>query len=107
MPTMRKKQRRPTLELNPVDAARRGIMDGDWVRAYNDRGEAWFVAEVKETVGPGVACHLSRWWGRYSPAGTNVNTLTATRPADLAGGGTFHATLIEVERADPPVNSEQ
>ena len=29
MPTMRKKQRRPTLELQPVDAAARGIADGD------------------------------------------------------------------------------
>ncbi len=105
MPTMRKKQRRPTLELNPADAAARGIADGTWVRAFNDRGEAWFVAEVKDSVGPGVACHLSRWWGRYSPAGWNANALTATRPADLAGGGTFHTNLIDVEpaREVPPV----
>jgi anaerobic selenocysteine-containing dehydrogenase len=102
MPTMRKKQRRPTLELHPADAAARGIASGDWVRAFNDRGEAWFVAEVKDSVGVGVACHLSRWWGRYSPAGTNVNTLTSTRAADLAGGGTFHSTLIEVERVAAP-----
>ena len=102
MPTMRKKQRRPTLELHPLDAAARGIADGDWVRAYNDRGEAWFVADVKDSVRPGVACHLSRWWGRYSPAGMNVNTLTSGRAADLAGGGTFHTTLIQVERVSAP-----
>ncbi len=102
MPTMRKKQHYPTLELHPLDATARGITDGDWVRAHNDRGEAWFVAVVLDSVRPGVACHLSRWWGRYSPAGMNVNTLTAGRPADLAGGGTFHSTLIQVERVDSP-----
>jgi anaerobic selenocysteine-containing dehydrogenase len=106
MPTMRKKQRRPTLELHTIDAQARGIADGDWVRAYNDRGEAWFVADVRDSVRPGVACHLSRWWGRYSPAGMNVNTLTAGRPADLAGGGTFHTTLIQVERVAAPPGYE-
>jgi anaerobic selenocysteine-containing dehydrogenase len=99
MPTMRKKQRRPAIELNPVDAAARGIADGAWVRAFNDRGEAFFVAEVKDSVGPGVACHHSRWWGRYSPAGWNANALTSTRPADLAGGGAFHTNLVQVEPA--------
>jgi anaerobic selenocysteine-containing dehydrogenase len=99
MPTMRKKQRRPTIELNPADAAARGIADGMWVRAFNDRGEAFFVAEVRDSVGPGVACHLSQWWGRYSPAGWNANALTASRPADLAGGGTFHTNLVQVEPA--------
>lgn len=108
MPTMRKKQRRPTLELNPVDAAARGIADGAWVRAFNDRGEAFFVAEVKDTVNPGVACHLSRWWGRWSPAGWNANALTATRAADLGGGGTFHTNLVQVEpaREVPPTWAE-
>ncbi len=99
MPTMRKKQRRPTLELHPSDAAARGIADCTWVRAFNDRGEAFFVAEVKDSVGPGVACHLSRWWGYYSPAGWNANALTATRPADIGAGGTFHTNLVQVEPA--------
>ncbi|MDQ2808665.1 MAG: molybdopterin oxidoreductase family protein [Chloroflexota bacterium] len=99
MPTMRRKQRRPTIELHPSDAATRGISDGVWVRAFNDRGEAFFVAEVKDSVGPGVACHLSRWWGYYSPAGWNANALTATRPADIGAGGTFHTNLVQVEVA--------
>ncbi|MGI8587376.1 MAG: molybdopterin-containing oxidoreductase family protein [Chloroflexia bacterium] len=97
MPTMRKKQHYPSIELNPADAAARGISNGGWVRAFNDRGEAFFVAEVKDTVGPGVACHLSRWWGRWSPGGWNANALTSTRPADLAGGGTFHTNLVQIE----------
>ena len=108
MPTMRKKQHRPTLELHPADAAARGIAHGTWVRAFNDRGEAYFMAEVKDSVGPGVACHLSRWWGHYSPAGWNANALTATRAADIGGGGTFHTNLVEVEpaRTVPPTLAE-
>lgn len=100
MPTMRRKQMRPTLELNQVDADARGIKAGEWVRAWNDRGEAYFVAEIKDTVAAGVACHLSLWWNRYSPKGWNCNSLTSDREADMAGGATFHTNLVQVERAD-------
>ena len=79
MPTMLRKQQRPTIELNEVDAHERGIRAGQWVRAWNDRGEAYFVAEVKDSVGPGVACHLSLWWQKFSPLGWNCNALTLRR----------------------------
>ena len=69
MPTMRKKQRRPTLELHPLDAAARGIADGDWVRAFNDRGEAWFVAEVKDSVGAGRGLPPQPLVGPLQPGG--------------------------------------
>lgn len=102
MPTMRRKQLYPAIELNEADAKARGIAPGDWVRAYNDRGEAYFVAEFKESVVPGVACHLSLWWNMYSPKGWNCNTLTSDAEADFGGGATFHTNLVQVERADLP-----
>lgn len=100
MPTMRRKQLYPSIELNVLDAETRGIKAGDWVRAYNERGEAYFVAEIKESVTPGVACHLSLWWNMYSPKGWNCNSLTSDAEADMGGGATFHTNLVEVERAD-------
>jgi anaerobic selenocysteine-containing dehydrogenase len=99
MPTMIRKQQRPTIELNEVDARERGIKSGDWVRAWNDRGEVYFVAEIKDTVAAGVACHLSLWWQRYSPNGWNCNALTSDAEADMGGGATFHTNLIQVEPA--------
>ncbi|MFR5093272.1 MAG: molybdopterin dinucleotide binding domain-containing protein [Adlercreutzia equolifaciens] len=34
----------PTIKMNPVDAEARGIVDGDYVEVYNDRGHC--VARV-------------------------------------------------------------
>jgi len=99
MPTMQRKQHYPSIELNEEDAQMRGITPGDWVRAYNDRGEAYFVAEFKESVAPGVACHLSLWWNIYSPKGWNCNSLTSDAEADFGGGATFHTNLVQVELA--------
>ncbi|MDB5082534.1 MAG: putative molybdopterin oxidoreductase [Chloroflexi bacterium] len=99
MPTMLRKQQRPYLELNEVDARERSIRQGQWVRAWNERGEAYFVADIKDSVGAGVACHLSLWWQRYSPLGWNCNTLTSDAEADMGGGATFHTNLVQVELA--------
>jgi anaerobic selenocysteine-containing dehydrogenase len=99
MPTMRRKQLYPAIELNEADAQARGIAPGDWVRVYNDRGEAYFVAEFKESVMSGVACHLSLWWNSYSPKGWNCNSLTSDAEADFGGGATFHTNLVQVEQA--------
>lgn len=99
MPTMLRKQQRPTIELNEVDARERGLTAGQWVRAWNDRGEAYFITEIKDSVAAGVACHLSLWWQKYSPHGWNCNALTSDAEADMGGGATFHTNLIQVEAA--------
>ncbi len=107
MPTMIRKQLYPSIELNQQDAEVRGIKPGDWVRAYNDRGEAYFVAEFKESVAAGVACHLSLWWNVYSPKGWNCNSLTSDAEADFGGGATFHTNLVQVQRADLTLNADE
>ncbi len=107
MPTMIRKQQRPAIELNEVDARERGIQPGDWVRAWNERGEAYFVAEIKDSVAAGVACHLSLWWQRYSPQGWNCNALTSDAEADMGGGATFHTNLVQLELACQTLSPEQ
>lgn len=98
MPTMKRREKVPTLEMHPHDAQSRGIRDGDWLRAFNDRGETFFRAKVGETVAPGVTCHVSLWWRQYSPGGFNCNVLTSAESADMGGGATFHTCLIQVAR---------
>ncbi|HIP65428.1 MAG TPA: twin-arginine translocation signal domain-containing protein [Pyrodictium sp.] len=41
------------ISINPEDAAKRGIKDGDLVRAYNIYGEVVAIARVSPTVKPG------------------------------------------------------
>ena len=45
---------REAIAINPADAGRRGIADGDVVRVYNARGACLAGAVVTDTVSPGV-----------------------------------------------------
>ncbi len=50
------------LEINPKDASRRSIKDGDVVRVFNDRGEMKVRARLTEGIKPGVVnCYQGGW----------------------------------------------
>lgn len=84
-----------SVELDPVDAAARGIAEGDPVRVWNDRGELTLPARFSGRVRPGVVAIPWGWWGEAA----NVNILTSDAPTDLGGGVAFFGTLVEVARA--------
>ncbi|HMF91277.1 MAG TPA: molybdopterin oxidoreductase family protein [Candidatus Angelobacter sp.] len=84
------------LEIHTVDAQRRGIHNGDWVRVFNDRGEVRLRARVNGAVQPGVvAARLN--WAKLSPDGKSINALTSESLTDIGAGATFYACLVEVE----------
>jgi anaerobic selenocysteine-containing dehydrogenase len=100
------------LEMSIEDAEPRGIVDGDGVRIFNDRGEIFLRARVEgrstsstatgkngqpTAVQPGVV-GARLGWAKLSPRGFNINVLTSARLTDLGGGATFYSTLVEVER---------
>ena len=87
-----------TVHLHAADALRRGIQSADSVRVYNERGSCVLVAQVDETVRPGVICAPSVRWSRRSPQKRNVNALTQPRLTDAGGGPVFYSCLVEVER---------
>jgi len=86
------------LEIAVTDATRRGIVDGDQVRVFNDRGEIFLRARVDGAVQAGVV-GARLGWAKLSEGGLNINVLTSARLTDLGGGATFYSTLVEVERA--------
>ena len=87
----------PTVELHPDDAASRGIVHGQRVRIFNDRGSFTARAQVGPTVRPGVAVALGLWWRRYVPERVNCNTTTATTLTDFGAGATFFDNLVQIE----------
>ena len=99
LPRFREKDRPPEVELHPQDAASRGIVDGDAVRVFNDRGAFGAVARVNGKPRRGVVVALSVWWKKFSPDGRNANEVTSQRIADLGGAATFYDCLVEVEKA--------
>jgi anaerobic selenocysteine-containing dehydrogenase len=97
-PGHQKMERDHQLEMNREDAERRGILDGEWVRIFNQRGEVRLRARVNGAVAPGVVS-ARLWWAKLSEGGVNINVLTSDRLTDLGGGATFYSALVEVERA--------
>jgi len=84
------------IEMHATDAERRGIRNGDRVRAFNPRGEIVLRAHVNGSVPPGVvAARLD--WARFGPGGRNINVLTSEKLTDMGNAATFYSVSIEVE----------
>jgi len=87
------------LEMHELDASARGILNGDVVTVWNERGKIALTAQVSEKVGAGVvSARLD--WQKLSVDGTNVNALTSQRLTDIGGGATFYSTLVEVKKIE-------
>jgi anaerobic selenocysteine-containing dehydrogenase len=89
-------QQTSLLSIHPADAARRSIIDGAWVRVWNERGECRLRAKVNGDVQPGVVRARSLGWAKSSPGGSSINHLTSDRLADMGGGPTFYSCLVDV-----------
>ncbi|MET0146959.1 MAG: molybdopterin-dependent oxidoreductase [Ilumatobacteraceae bacterium] len=68
----------PTIELNPDDAARRGLSTGDVARAFNDRGRVVAKVVTNPDYPPGM-CNVSEGWKQHQYLDGNVQELTAAR----------------------------
>ncbi|CAA9539378.1 MAG: Anaerobic dehydrogenases, typically selenocysteine-containing [uncultured Thermomicrobiales bacterium] len=96
LPGLERKEGTPFVELNPADAAARGIAHGDDVAVTSDRGNCTLRAVVTEDVPPGVAVAPKGRWAKRSPDGRNVNWTTSDALGDLAGQSTFHSNRVTV-----------
>ncbi|HDH3098553.1 TPA: molybdopterin-dependent oxidoreductase, partial [Escherichia coli] len=90
--------------INPIDAQKRGIANGDMVRVYNHRGEVRLPAKVTPRILPGVSAMGQGAWHEANMSGDKidhggcVNTLTTLRPSPLAKGNPQHTNLVEIEK---------
>jgi anaerobic selenocysteine-containing dehydrogenase len=87
----------PVLEMNPADAARRGLSEGAWVRVWNDLGEVFPPLRITAAVRSGVVCSEKGAWLRTSVNGQTVSALAPTHKADLAEGACFNDARVEVQ----------
>jgi len=65
----------PHISINPQDAEKRGIKDGDVVSVYNDRGSCKVKAMINEAVPPGVVHIPHGWWPKQFIEGHLANLL--------------------------------
>lgn len=109
-------EREPII-LNGEDAEARGIVDGNLVRVYNERGACLAAARVSDKIRPGVVKLSTGAW--FDPTSStevdamekhgNPNVLTLDMGASKLSQGCIAQTcLVEVTRFDaipPPVTA--
>jgi anaerobic selenocysteine-containing dehydrogenase len=95
-PSLMAKEGSPFVEINPADAAARGIGEGDTVVVENARGACELRAVVTDDVPPGVAVAPKGSWARLAPGHRNINWTTSDALADIAGQSTFHSNLVHI-----------
>ena len=97
--SLRASEGEPWLDLHPEDAAARGIVDGHYVRVFNDRGTLRLRARVTDRARPGVVVALSVWWRKLTSDGKNANELTNGEAlTDLGRAPLFYDCRVELER---------
>jgi len=97
--SLRATEGEPHLDMNPDDAATRGINHGDMVRIFNDRGSFVCKARVTPKARQGLVVGLSIWWKKLAGDGKNANEVTSQRLTDMGRAPTFYDTLVQVEKA--------
>jgi anaerobic selenocysteine-containing dehydrogenase len=104
-----KGKERCTLLLNPEDAARLALDDGEMACVTSRAGTVAIPVEVTDAIMPGVVS-IPHGWGHNLPgtqmhvarehAGVNTNILTVEEDVDpLSGNAVLNGVAVTVERA--------
>ena len=87
-----------TIALNPADATRLDLRDGDTVIASNEPGRLELRLAVADVVPAGVAlAHKSRW-PKLSKQRANINALNPGRKADMAESSAVHSVEVRLAK---------
>jgi anaerobic selenocysteine-containing dehydrogenase len=96
--SLRSAEGEPHLDIHPDDGAARGIVHGDMVRIFNDRGSFVCKARLTDKARAGLVVGLSVWWKKLATDGKNANEVTSQQLTDMGRAPTFYDTLVQVER---------
>ena len=87
----------PEAMMNPTDALRHRITDGDSIRIYNDRGAVVVRVRLDAGLRSGCVSLTNGWW---AVDGGQVNFTSAARETDMGHGAAFHDNIVRVARTD-------
>lgn len=97
IPGLARQRPHPLVSINPRDALRRGIQDGDNVEVVTPRGRARFKAHVTEDIAAGCVEADANGGGPLGPAAwrdCNVNELTDSENRDPVSGFPVYKALL-------------
>jgi molybdopterin-containing oxidoreductase family molybdopterin binding subunit len=102
-PLMRSLDPGPRLEMNPMDADERGIMDGDMVMAFNDRGKVKLMCKLHQGIKPGSVNLNQGWWPENYEEGTHQELShffrNKAQEAAFEPNAALYDILVEVKKA--------
>ena len=85
-----------SLQMNPLDAERLVLTEGQRVVAHNELGEVTFVLKIADSVPAGVVVADGVSWLRDAPGRRTINALASQRLTDRGKGSTFYDTKVDV-----------
>ena len=110
MPSLRRREPDPTVEMHPEAAAARHIENGDWVRLATPHGAVRARAALKPSLDPRVVSATHGWWqacealdlpgyDATSADGANMNAVIGNQDVDPISGSVPHRSyLCEITR---------
>lgn len=108
LPWCREQWPAPRMEINPVDAQKYGIEQGDWVWIENENGKIRQVADLYAGIEPGVInCEHQWWYPELNKAGhgfdlSGVNCLVTRELRDRHCGTSYlRAYPVKIYKATP------
>lgn len=94
LPSLRRRQPHPMVEIHPDTAAARDIQNGDWVEIVTATGRVRAVAKFTESLDPRVVVAQQGWWQGCAELGLPGYDIGAE------GGGSYNA-VVPAGAADP------
>ena len=90
------KEDKPSLDIHQKDAEVRGIVDGDEIKVFNQRGTVIITARIRKKVKQGVVCMPQGFWPSLMKGGSSANALTDDLLTDMGGSAALQETRVEV-----------
>ena len=84
------------LDIHPLDAADRGIADGDWVHIASRAGDTRLRARVSERMQPGVV------YTTFHFPGSGANVITTDNSDWATNCPEYKVTAVQVELGEQP-----
>jgi anaerobic selenocysteine-containing dehydrogenase len=88
-----------SITINPADAARLGLRDGDPVIAKNETGRLELRLSVADIVPTGIALSHKSRWPKLSRQHANINALNPGRKTDMAESSAVHGVEVSIMKA--------
>ena len=86
----------PRITLDPVDAGRLGLAEGELASVRSEAGELTMEVAVDDVVPQGAALTCKGHWPKRQAGRANVNVLNPGHKTDMGESSAVHGIEVEV-----------